>query len=58
MTGVYRDHAIHVTVGPHEAYFIVKYPNGAKMTSGFFGLHESLIQKYQEIRNRIDRELK
>lgn len=57
MTAIYRNHEIRILVEPTEAYFIVRYPNGAKMTSGFFELNDSLVQKYQELRNRIDMEL-
>ncbi len=57
MTALYRDHEISITCEPTEAYFIVRYPNGAKMTSGFFGLDESLRAKYQELRTRIDTEI-
>lgn len=57
MHATYRNHTIQIIREPSEAYFIVRYPNGTKMTSGFFKLNDSLVQKYREIRNRIDMEL-
>jgi len=57
MTAVYRSHEIQIIREPTEAYFIVRYPNGAKMTSGFFSVGDSLRAKYTELRNRIDVEM-
>lgn len=58
MTAFYRKYEIQITVERTKAYFIVSYPNGAKMTDGFFSTKDSLSAKYQELKNRIDMELK
>jgi hypothetical protein len=56
MTGVYRNHEIRVTQEGTRGYFLVLYPNGAKFSSGYFSLTDSLRAKYQELKNRIDLE--
>lgn len=57
MHAAYRKHEITIVRMPAAIYFIVLYPNGAKMVDGFFNLCDSLRAKYSELRERIDVEL-